>query len=218
MDKYVIKTKSSETPGPDSDKTTKKAKVTSSTVSAKRKYNDEYIEFAFIPSKEDNSLPVCMLCSTTLSNEAMVPSKLRRHFEKKHPLYINKEKSYFENLRSQFYNQAKRFKNLCTVPEKAQIASYKIAQLLAKKKKPHADAENIILPSLEIAVEAMIGTQAVERVKVIPLSGDTIARRIQSMSDDIDLQLKEHFANNQDKMSNLWALQVDESTDISNKA
>jgi hypothetical protein len=39
---------------------------------------------------------------------------------------------------------------------------------------------------LEIAVEAMVNAQAVERVKLIQLSADTIARRIQDMSDDID--------------------------------
>jgi hypothetical protein len=55
-------------------------------------------------------------------------------------------------------------------------------------------------------------------VKLIPLSADTIARRIQDMSCVIDQQLAEHFADNQEPFSKLWALQIDESTDISNKA
>jgi hypothetical protein len=55
-------------------------------------------------------------------------------------------------------------------------------------------------------------------VKLIPLSADTIARRIQDMSDNIDRQLAKHFANNQELILKLWALQIDESTDISNKA
>jgi cell division protein FtsB len=37
-------------------------------------------------------------------------------------------------------------KLLHSTKKKAQIASYKIAQLLAKKKNPHTKAENIILP------------------------------------------------------------------------
>jgi zinc finger BED domain-containing protein 5/7/8/9 len=53
-------------------------------------------------------------------------------------------------------------------------------------------------------------------VKLTPLSADTIAR--EDMSDDIDRQLAEDFSNNQEPISKLWALQIDESTDISNKA
>jgi hypothetical protein len=56
-------------------------------------------------------------------------------------------------------------------------------------------------------------------VKLVPLSADTIARRIQDMSGDIDRQLAEHFADNQEPFSKLLALQIDESnTDISNNA
>jgi hypothetical protein len=51
-------------------------------------------------------------------------------------------------------------------------------------------------------------------VKYKPFSADTIARRIQDMSDDIDRQLAEYFSDNQDPISKLWALQIDESTDI----
>jgi hypothetical protein len=66
-------------------------------------------------------------------------------------------------------------------------------------------------------VEAIVDAQAVESLKLIPLSADTIARnRIQDMSDDIDLV--DHFAGNQKPISKLWALQIDESPDISNKA
>ena len=101
-------------------------------------------------SENEYSRPFFLLCSTTLSNEAMVPSKLKRHLKKVHPDHKNKPKTYFEKLRSQIQNQAKIMKNFSTVPEKAQIASYQIAQLLAKKKKPHSDLEKLILPSLEL--------------------------------------------------------------------
>jgi hypothetical protein len=62
---------------------------------------------------------------------------------------------------------------------------------------------------VEIAVEAI--------VKLIPLSADTIARRIQDMSDDIDQQHVEHFADNLEPISKLWALQINKSTDIRKK-
>jgi hypothetical protein len=38
------------------------------------------------------------------------------------------------------------------------------------------------------------------------------------MSDDIDRQLADHFVDNQEPFSKLWALQIDESSNSSNKA
>ena len=106
MDKYLTKTKNGDK---NESTTSSKTKLTTST---KRKYNDEYIEFAFIPSENHNSLPVCLLCSTNLSNETMVPSNLERHFERNHPEYANKPKAYFENLRSQTFVHKASFSEL----------------------------------------------------------------------------------------------------------
>ena len=57
--------------------------------------------------------------------------------EKMHPERREKQKDYFEKLS---YNTHKNKKNtwFCSIPEKVQIASYKNAQLPAKKKKSHA--------------------------------------------------------------------------------
>ena len=38
------------------------------------------------------------------------------------------------------------------------------------------------------------------------------------MSEGIDYQFIEHFDDNQEQVMKLWALQIDELTDISNKA
>ena len=66
----------------------------------------------------------------------MNSSKLRRPFISKYPQLKDKPKEYFENMRANRQNQSKRFKNVLS------IASYKIAQLLVKKKKTHLDAED----------------------------------------------------------------------------
>jgi zinc finger BED domain-containing protein 5/7/8/9 len=215
MDKFVSRTQKTghenvQNPNPKSN-----AKSNSL---AKRKYQDDYIEIGFIPSENDSSLPFCLICSKTLANESMVPSKLHRHLETKHPEMKNKPKMYFDQLRTNLQRQSKQIKVFCSIPKKAQISSYKIAQLLCKNKKPHTDAEKIILPALEIAVELMFDHQAVEKIKQIPLSADTISRRIQHMSQDVDNQIHEHFVANTDELEKLWALQIDESTDISSKA
>ncbi|UYV84096.1 hypothetical protein LAZ67_X001160 [Cordylochernes scorpioides] len=100
------------------------------------------------------------------------------------------------------------------VRDEAQTASYMIAQLIARKKKAHAEAEEIILPALKIVAGCMLTNDAMEKVTKIPLSSKTIARRIEDMSEDIELQIKQSFNDSSTK----WAIQLDETTDISNKA
>jgi hypothetical protein len=181
-----------------------------------RQYKEEYIEFGFIPSESDNSLPFCLICSKVLSNESMVPSKLLRHYESKHS-DKNYNKSDFERMYKERRDQANKFKKICTVPQKAQMASYKISQLLVKTKKPHTDGEKIILPALKIAAETILDPSAVQKLIQIPLSDNTVSRRIVDMSDILS-QIQEHFNDEKDPLEKKWAIQIDESTDISNKA
>lgn len=180
----------------------------------KRKYCDSYIEYGFISSGDGES-PLCLLCNKMLQNSSMAPAKLRRHLETSHPSSVGKPKHYFESLSLQQNHQSKKMKTFAKIPEKATVASYKIAQLLCKNKKSHLEAESVILPAILIAVEVMLGPEAQKQMLKIPLSNDTIARKIKAMSNDIDDQVKEAFLNNEDP---IWALQIDESTDISGKA
>ncbi|UYV82492.1 hypothetical protein LAZ67_21002516 [Cordylochernes scorpioides] len=101
-----------------------------------------------------------------------------------------------------------------TTSDEAQTANYMIAQLIARKKKAHAEAEEINLPALKIVAGCMLTNDAMEKVTKIPLSSKTIARRIEDMSEDIELQIKQYFNDSSTK----WAIQLDETTDISNKA
>ena len=65
-------------------------------------------------------------------------------------------------------------------------------QLLAKCQKiTHIEAKSVIAPTLAIVVETMLGTNAAEQVKKVPLSNDTIARRIEDISSDF----KSHLVN-----------------------
>lgn len=93
--------------------------------------------------------------------------------------------------------------------EKALLASYRVAFRVAKAGKPHTIAENLILPvELDIA-EIMFGKQEVEKLKSIPLSVNTIQRRISDMVTDVRDQVIGNI-----KESTFVSLQFDESTDI----
>ena len=100
-----------------------------------------------------------------------------------------------------------------TISEKVVKVSYRVAELIAKEKQPHTLAEKVILPACKIIIEEMIGPNAVKDAAKLPLSDNTIARRIEDMSVDIENNILEIV-----RISVRFALQVNESTDISGHA
>src|SRR4029434_10377948 len=47
-----------------------------------RKYSNNYLKFGFTYKETDgDELPVCVVCSSVLSNESMKPSNLQRHLD-----------------------------------------------------------------------------------------------------------------------------------------
>ena len=105
MEKYL--TKSTDT----------KEKVITKKQGLKRKYKEDYIEYGFISlGSEDSPLPFYLICNAALSNEALVPSKLKRHLETKHPTLKDEPKEYLKNLMSQHNKQAEKLKNYMKLP------------------------------------------------------------------------------------------------------
>ena len=62
-------------------------------------YCDSYLNIGFTwCGDEVEPTPNCLICSTKLCNEAMIPSKLKRQFEKKHDYLSSKPRIYFERM------------------------------------------------------------------------------------------------------------------------
>lgn len=60
--------------------------------------------------------------------------------------------------------------------------SYLISLRIAKAGKPHTIGENLVLPAIKDTVEVMFGDKFSKDVENIPLSNDTVTRRINDMS------------------------------------
>ena len=73
--------------------------------------------------------------------------------------------------------------------------------------------ETLILPACKAIVNAILGQDAEKEVAKVPLSDNTIARRIDDMSVDIESVVFEKI-----RCIEKYALQLDESTDISGHA
>ena len=92
-------------------------------------------------------------------------------------------------------------------------ASYLISLQIAKCKQPYSIGEELIKPSLIAACNEVLGQSAASKMKDIPLSNDTDERRISDMAEDTEKQLTAKI-----NKSELFGLQLDESTDIQNNS
>lgn len=147
----------------------------------------------------DSTTPVCVLCSETLSNEALKPCKLRRHLETKHGSFASKPREFFLNKLKDYQQRKKVIESTCVMGgenEKAVTASYEVSRLIATSGKPHTIGEDLILP-------------AAKQLNLISLSNNTVKRRINVMAENVFQELICRV-----RASHFYAIQIDESTNI----
>ena len=181
----------------------------------KRKYLDNYIEFGFASLQKSNiEIPQCVICYKTLSNDAMRPSRLKRHLETAHPALANKRKAFFlaksQSLKKAKLDSSGAFQQLSSSIVEA---SYEIAMLIAKSKKNHTIGESLIKPSILVAADLVLGKGQANKLSQISLSNSTVKERIGELSQDIKDQVISQI-----KKSPFFAIQCDETTDIGNCA
>ncbi|GFY59407.1 SCAN domain-containing protein 3 [Trichonephila inaurata madagascariensis] len=183
-------------------------------VTFNRQYHESYLKYGFVGTGDSHKpKPLCIVCGDQFSNEAMKPSKLLRHLNAKHPGVKDKSLEYFERKKREHEGQKKFMRATTSIKENALRASYLVANRIAKAKKSFTIGEELILPATKDICRELLGETAVEKIAHVPLSADTVTRRIEEIAEDIEAQLFERI-----NASPWYALQVDESTDIDNKA
>ena len=195
-----------ETEGPT---VTKKRKA-----SFNRQYNESYLKYGFISTGDSEApCPLCLICKSKLSNEAMKPSKLLRHMKTKHPEIKDKPLEFFERRKRDHEGEKRLLKTVLSTNSNALRASYLVSHRIAKTNKPFTIEEELIRPACTDICREILGEPAAKKIAQVPLSARTVARRIEDMAEDIEAQLIERIVK-----SPWFTIQCDESTDIENKA
>ena len=171
-------------------------------------YSEEYLKYGFIPAIHDERSPFCLLCQQCLTNESMKPGRLALHLKTKHSAYANSDLNYFKSLKEKFAKRS-TIKSLFTTQtvsvSRTLEASYEISLLIAKCGKNHTIGEDLIKPSISTFLKTVLEKDD-KAVKAMPLSNNTVSRRIDEMSADIETQLVEKLK------SRHFSLQMDETT------
>ena len=96
-------------------------------------------------SDDGNEKPQCVLCYAVLRNEAMKPSKLKRHWQQKHPKHMEKDLSFFQrqklSLKRQKWDASEYFQQQSTANVED---SFEMALQIAKQKKPHTVGKTLV--------------------------------------------------------------------------
>lgn len=90
-------------------------------------------------------------------------------------------------------------------------ASYQISLLIAKAGKNHTIGENLIKPSISAFLKTVLEKDDKD-VEAMPLSNNTVSKRIDEMSNDIEMELIEKLKTRE------FSVQLDETTLTDSKA
>jgi hypothetical protein len=118
-----------------------------------------------------------------LCNDNMRPAKLREHFAIVHPGNSGDSLESLKQKKARFHSSGTLPKLGFGSTQKPLLeASYEVAYLIAKNKKPHTIGENLIKTCALQMVEVVLGKQQRKQIAEILLSNDVISSRILDVS------------------------------------
>nr|XP_039256336.1 zinc finger BED domain-containing protein 5-like [Styela clava] len=114
--------------------------------SKKRKFDSRYLQYRFTDATENGQVVAkCVICLQSLSNDALRPSRLQRHLRTKHSSLQNKPLAFFQTREESFKKMKIVGEESFRQSSSAEVveASYEIANMIARAKKPHNIGETL---------------------------------------------------------------------------
>ena len=145
-----------------------------------------------------------------MANASLRPYNVKNHRDKKHP----QRKYYNVDVLSAKRVQYDREETLphfgfSSEEKPALQCIYEVVHRIAKCKKPHTIAEELIKPCAAKIVELMIGPGAKKKTQQLSMSNDTLRRLVDDMAADVCQQVCSEIKQSMLQTS----IQLDESTD-----
>ena len=181
-------------------------------------YNDEYLKLGFTSIEVNGEVrQQCVLCLTVLAHSSLKETKLRRHLESNHGNFVNKSFEVFKEKEHQVkrsrIDRPTAWGGIIYSHSHAVRASFAVAWKIARAKAPHTTGENLIKPASVEMARIMCGDAVAKKLEMVPLSNDTMKRRIEELSRNV---LQQTIATI--RRCEKFSLQLDETTDIGSDA
>ena len=178
-----------------------------------RKYDPKFILYGFVGrTKDENPDALCVVCQAVLRNSSMVPAKLQRHLNTKHPDLVGKPACYFERVAKNLEHSQSTLRAADSNKQRTE-ATLRVSYLIGRAGESHTIAERLLKPCFIETAKCLGNEKFAKELQVMPLSNDTVSRRIRQISAWLEKQLLTEL-----RRSPCWALQVDESTDVAGLA
>ena len=174
-----------------------------------RQYSVEYLKYGVVSAPQNQQQPMCLLCEKVFSNEVMKPSRLLEHLTKIHSDKVDKKIAYFQSLREKFQKRktiGNMFASTSQQSTDGLRASYNISLLIARSGKPHAIGKELIQPAVREVLHTVVHNSPDQIMKAIPLSDNSVQRRVDEMAENIEETLCNILAATE------FSLQIVEST------
>nr|XP_027200020.1 protein FAM200B-like [Dermatophagoides pteronyssinus] len=102
--------------------------------------------------------PQCVVCMKVLTSESFKKSQLKKHLDSLHPHLSSKPREYFENLEISAKKQRLNSSWFGAFDQRsASMASFEVAWLIARNKKPHTIGEDLVKPAALKMAQIMCG-------------------------------------------------------------
>ena len=110
----------------------------------KRSYQDQFLNYGFTEIEDNGTMkPQCVVCMKVLTSESFKKSQLKKHLDSLHPHLSSKPREYFENLEISAKKQRLNSSWFGAFDQRsASMASFEVAWLIARNKKPYTIGED----------------------------------------------------------------------------